>query len=81
MNNWNQYNLFGAILGGAILLTCIIYIKTSPILLLPAAFSLGIFYKCIKNIIKGAPKKEIKKSTTAIYNKTSNNKTKKKKAR
>ncbi|MGL5750281.1 MAG: hypothetical protein ACRCXT_07135 [Paraclostridium sp.] len=81
MNKWNQYNLFGTICGLAILIICGVYMKSSPILLLPAAFSLGICYKCTKNMIKGVPKKEIKKSTTQVYNRSTNNKKKKKKAR
>lgn len=81
MNKWNQYNVFGAIAGLAILIICLTYVKTSPILLLPLAFSLGIVYKCIKNVIKGVPKKEIKKTTTEIYNRSINNKKKKKKSR
>ncbi|MGL5506891.1 MAG: hypothetical protein ACRDB0_03200 [Paraclostridium sp.] len=81
MNKWNQYNLFGAISGLSILIICVVYIKSSPILLLPSAFSLGICYKCINNIIKGAPKKDIKKSTTELYNRSINNKKKKKKSK
>lgn len=78
MNRWNRYNLFGSISGLSIIIICVVYIKSSPILLLPAAFSVGICYKCIKNIIKGVPKKEVKRSATQVYNRSVNNKNKKK---
>ncbi len=61
MNSWKKYNLFIGTISGVLSFICIVYLQVSPILLLPGAFTIGVCYKCIKNIIVGPPKLEKKK--------------------
>ena len=55
MQRWQRMNVYFSLIGLAIFLLCIIFIKKVPVLLLPAAFALGIAFNCFKTIYKKIP--------------------------
>ena len=48
MERWQKMNVYFSLVGLIIFIVCIIFIKTLPILLLAAAFALGITFNCFK---------------------------------
>lgn len=55
MERWQKMNVYFSLVGLIIFIVCIIFIKKLPILLLPAAFALGITFNCFKTIYKKIP--------------------------
>ena len=55
MQRWQRMNVYFSLIGLAIFILCIIFIKKVPVLLLPAAFALGIAFNCFKTIYKKIP--------------------------
>nr|WP_295762955.1 hypothetical protein [uncultured Intestinibacter sp.] len=55
MERWQKMNVYFSLVGLIIFIVCIIFIKTLPILLLAAAFALGITFNCFKTIYKKIP--------------------------
>ena len=48
-------NVYFSLIGLFVFIICIIFIKKVPVLLLPAAFALGIAFNCFKTIYKKTP--------------------------
>ena len=55
MERWQKMNVYFSLVGLIIFIVCIIFIKKLPILLLAAAFALGITFNCFKTIYKKIP--------------------------
>lgn len=55
MQRWQRMNVYFSLIGLFIFIICIIFIKKLPVLLLPAAFALGITFNCFKTIYKKTP--------------------------
>ena len=77
MERWQKMNIYFSLVGLIIFIVCIIFIKKLPILLLAAAFALGITFNCFKTIYKKIPppgyeevenkNKNISKNKSTIY--------------
>ncbi len=55
MQRWQRMNVFFSLIGLVIFIICIVFVKKVPVLLLPAAFALGITFNCFKTIYKKTP--------------------------
>ena len=55
MQRWQRMNVYFSLIGLFVFIICIIFIKKVPVLLLPAAFALGIAFNCFKTIYKKTP--------------------------
>lgn len=55
MQRWQRMNVYFSLIGLLVFIICIIFIKKVPVLLLPAAFALGIAFNCFKTIYKKTP--------------------------
>ena len=52
MQRWQSMNIYFSMIGLFVFIICIIFVKKVPVLLLPAAFALGIAFNCFKTIYK-----------------------------
>ncbi len=52
MQRWQRMNVYFSLIGLFVFIICIIFVKKVPVLLLPAAFALGIAFNCFKTIYK-----------------------------
>lgn len=81
MQKWQRMNVWFSLLGLAIFIVCIIFVKKLPVLLLPAAFALGIFLNCFKTIYKQTPppgyEQEVESKNNTVVNKKKKKKSKK----
>ena len=55
MQRWQRMNVYFSLIGLFVFIICIIFVKKVPVLLLPAAFALGIAFNCFKTIYKKTP--------------------------
>lgn len=55
MQRWQRMNVYFSLIGLFVFIICIVFIKKVPVLLLPAAFALGIAFNCFKTIYKKTP--------------------------
>ena len=80
MQRWQRMNVYFSLIGLFVFIICIIFVKKVPVLLLPAAFALGIAFNCFKNIYKKTPPPEFKQEEE-FKNVQPNKKNKKKKSK
>lgn len=55
MQRWQRMNVYFSLIGIFVFIICLIFINKVPVLLLPAAFALGIAFNCFKTIYKKTP--------------------------
>lgn len=78
MQRWQRMNVYFSLIGLVIFIICIIFVKRVPILLLPAAFALGITFNCFKTIYKKTPPPGYEEEVENKKNNKNKNKKKKK---
>ena len=80
MQRWQRMNVYFSLIGLFVFIICIIFVKKVPVLLLPAAFALGIAFNCFKTIYKKTPP-PVFKQEEEFKNVQPNKKNKKKKSK
>ena len=78
MERWQIMNVWFSLIGLAIFIVCIIFVKKVPVLLLPAAFALGIAFNCFRTIYKKTPPPGYEGEVETKNNNTQKSKKKKK---
>ena len=80
MQRWQRMNVYFSLIGLFVFIISIIFVKKVPVLLLPAAFALGIAFNCFKTIYKKTPPPGFKQEEE-FKNVQPNKKNKKKKSK
>ena len=80
MQRWQRMNVYFSLIGLFVFIICIIFVKKVPVLLLPAAFALGIAFNCFKTIYKKTASPGFKQEEE-LKNVQPNKKNKKKKSK
>ena len=80
MQRWQRMNVYFSLIGLFVFIICIIFVKKVPVLLLPAAYALGIAFNCFKKKKKKTPPPGFKQEEE-FKNVQPNKKNKKKKSK
>ena len=80
MQRWQRMNVYFSLIGLFVFIICIIFVKKVPVLLLPAAFALGIAFNKLKKKYKKTPPAGFKQEEE-FKNVQPNKKNKKKKSK